>query len=51
MAETSLILETLVKGTEDARKKLNGVTESVNGIGESSKQVDKLGDTLKKNAA
>lgn len=33
MAETSLILETLVKGTEQARKSLNNVTKGLDAIG------------------
>lgn len=50
MAETQLILETLVKGSAEARKNLDSVTSWVNNLGKSTKQVDTLGDALKKNS-
>lgn len=50
MAETSLILETLVKGTEQARKSLNNVTKGLDEMGDSTKKLGKLSDVLKENS-
>lgn len=50
MADTQLILETLVKGTEASRKSLNSVTKSVDDMDAAVKKSSKMGSILKDNA-
>lgn len=51
MADTQLILKTLVEWTADARKKLDEVSKSVNNLWESTKKFDSISKKLEDNAA
>lgn len=51
MADTTLILKTIVEGTAESRKNLKEVTTGVEELGKSSKSVDTLSTALEKNKA
>lgn len=50
MADTTLILKTLVEGTAEARKGLDSVTKGVEQLGDSGNSMTKLNNALRDNA-